>query len=192
MNKILCGCGCKSVVKYPGAKFCHGHHLRLQRYQRKPNNPIINICSKCKIQFISKKSHTVKQKYCSRSCSQISKKNGIFKECINCKKQFYITPYRIKENSSRGKFCSNECRLIHWSIEAKEKESAGSYRQNAWKVYEKKCYDCGIKDERILIIHHIDGNRKNGLINNLIPVCHNCHCLRHISLNNHKIISFSK
>lgn len=66
----------------------------------------------------------------------------------------------------------------------------GSYRKNAWKVYDKKCYDCGNKDERVLVVHHIDGDRKNGLISNLIPVCHNCHCIRHIEMNgDHKIPS---
>ena len=59
----------------------------------------------------------------------------------------------------------------------------GSYKINAWKTYDQKCYDCGIIDKRILVIHHIDADRKNGKIDNLIPVCHNCHCIRHIEMS---------
>ncbi|MBI4600028.1 HNH endonuclease [Candidatus Uhrbacteria bacterium] len=41
------------------------------------------------------------------------------------------------------------------------------------------CRLCKTKDTRILIVHHIDKNRKNNNIANLAWLCHNCHFLVH-------------
>jgi hypothetical protein len=191
MNKTICKCGCGNTVKYSGASFCHGHHLRLKEFQRKPNAPIINVCQECKIQFIAKKSHTIVQKFCSRECSQRGHKTGIIRTCTNCKGPFYIAKNRIKVDPTRGKFCGKKCQLEKWNRDALKTQAKGSYRQNAWKTYDKKCYDCNMQDARVLVIHHIDGNRNNGKIENLIPVCHNCHCVRHIVLSgNHRLPSY--
>ncbi|MDE1970990.1 MAG: HNH endonuclease [Patescibacteria group bacterium] len=149
-------------------------------YRRKPI--IKNICECCKLEFISKKTPTKKQRFCSTKCGNSVHKNGWFDKCINCGKQIWITPHNKKQCCSRN--CRNE-----FEKKRTEKISAfHSYRKRAWRHFTKKCQDCGNEDERILVIHHIDGDRKNGKIENLIPVCHNCHCLRHIEMNgNHKL-----
>jgi 5-methylcytosine-specific restriction endonuclease McrA len=41
------------------------------------------------------------------------------------------------------------------------------------------CARCGTNDERILMVHHKNGNRKNNKITNLIWLCQNCHHLVH-------------
>ena len=41
------------------------------------------------------------------------------------------------------------------------------------------CKLCQTKDERILIVHHLDRNRRNNEIANLVWLCHNCHFLVH-------------
>lgn len=186
INKICPICGNEFSVN-----FCHRNryitcsHKCGGIYRLKP--PIENICFNCGISFISKKYKRIKAIYCSRDCSAKSHKKGKILICFNCKKEFYC-PVGLM---NKRKYCSNKCRLIDWNKKSIKAEMPGSYRQNAYKIYEKKCYDCGISDERILVIHHIDGNRKNGKIKNLIPVCHNCHCIRHINLTgNHKIPSY--
>lgn len=176
---------CKIKFSVP---FCHKHrYITCGRkcggiYRLKPS--IKNICAHCSIEFISKKSRTLKQKYCSRICSQNGKKSGKILICKKCKIEFYCPNNLLYKRN----YCSNNCRLTDWNEESIKNQNPGSYRQNAWKIYEKKCYDCGIEDIRIIVIHHIDGNRKNGKINNLIPVCHNCHCLRHIELSGNNVI----
>lgn len=42
------------------------------------------------------------------------------------------------------------------------------------KEYNYRCAICGVAVPQI---HHIDGNRKNNDINNLLPICPNCHLL---------------
>jgi hypothetical protein len=194
MKKISKTCPiCSKEFSVP---FCHSNrhitcgYVCAGKLRRKPT--IKNICFSCKKEFISKKSPTSPQKFCSRQCCAEVKKKTIERTCHECKKIFYITPFRLAEGSGRGTFCSRKCLLEKWNRNSINAQCPGSYRQNAWKIFEKRCYDCGIKDERVLLIHHIDGNRKNGLIENLIPICHNCHAIRHLKLIDNKKISSVK
>lgn len=173
-------------------------------YRQKPI--VKNICSNCKIEFVSKKHPTKPQTFCSRQCAchvgvkravAVNSKGSLkvsithTKICLHCGNNFTITEARLNSGSNRGIYCSSSCRITNWNAESIKRQMPGSYRINAWKVYEKKCYDCGITDARVLVIHHIDGNRKNGKLDNLIPVCHNCHCIRHITLSgNHRLPSY--
>ncbi len=47
---------------------------------------------------------------------------------------------------------------------------------------EVSCRRCGCKDKRIILVHHLDGDRSNNQFSNLIFLCYNCHYLIH----NHK------
>ena len=65
--------------------------------------------------------------------------------------------------------------------------SGGDYRKIAFNDYEHKCAVCGWnEDERILEVHHIDSNRENNEIDNLIILCPTCH--RKITLHYYKLI----
>ncbi|MCJ7634809.1 HNH endonuclease, partial [Candidatus Bathyarchaeota archaeon] len=71
------------------------------------------------------------------------------------------------------------CRLINgeyvrFSMEFKSKASI--------KQKIKSCEKCGFADQRILVLHHTDGNHKNNSENNLIVLCPNCHALAHLKL----------
>ena len=143
---------------------------------------ITNNCLFCNKEFISKKTPTKSQSYCSRLCGQKSLSKRIGRTCLFCNKTFYVIPSLLTK-SGGGTYCCQLCRVKDLNNKSIKAQCPGSYRENAWKVFEKKCYDCFLTDDRVLVIHHIDGNRKNGLISNLIPVCHNCHCLRHIKMS---------
>jgi hypothetical protein len=41
------------------------------------------------------------------------------------------------------------------------------------------CRRCGFADVRMLAVHHLDGDRENNAIENLVWMCHNCHYLIH-------------
>jgi 5-methylcytosine-specific restriction endonuclease McrA len=43
----------------------------------------------------------------------------------------------------------------------------------------KECNRCNDNDQRILAVHHIDKNRSNNELSNLMWLCHNCHFLIH-------------
>lgn len=174
---------------------CHQHRYITCGYKcggiYRKKTIIENICKFCSSKFISKKQPTKPQDFCCRTCALKSRNNKIKRICIECGNSFEISVHKTKKSVNHGKFCNNACRISKWNRDSLAAQKPGCYRKNAWKTYEKKCYDCGNIDERVLVIHHIDGNRKNGNIENLIPVCHNCHCIRHIILSgNHRIPSY--
>jgi len=56
-------------------------------------------------------------------------------------------------------------------------EEKTDYRKLALKYHEPKCVICGFSE--LIEIHHIDRNRQNNEITNLIPLCCNHHRLLH-------------
>jgi hypothetical protein len=42
-----------------------------------------------------------------------------------------------------------------------------------------KCQECNIRTKRRLDIHHIDGNKLNNSLSNLITLCRSCHLKKH-------------
>jgi len=57
---------------------------------------------------------------------------------------------------------------------------ANHYREYVKKYQKLECYYCGCSDkERKIDIHHLDENRENWLLSNLLPVCNVCHQFFH-------------
>jgi hypothetical protein len=63
------------------------------------------------------------------------------------------------------------------------------YRAKAWIYHDRKCADCGDEfknqpqpptfERCPLVAHHVDGNRENNSLNNLVLLCGPCHAKRH-------------
>lgn len=67
----------------------------------------------------------------------------------------------------------------HWNW--KGGNSDDYYKKICFQYYPKKCQRCG-KDNfgyKDLCVHHIDGNRLNSNISNLLPLCKSCHSIIH-------------
>lgn len=50
-------------------------------------------------------------------------------------------------------------------------------RKLVFELYDYECADCGERNRRKLQVHHLDHDRKNNSIENLILVCYMCHAL---------------
>ncbi len=124
--------------------------------------------------------------YCSRACLHKGQIRGVYIECSMCGKETFRPQSQIKKSKSRKFFCTKSCQTL-W----RNKLFSGDRHPN-WKggeyVYRKimqglktrpVCKLCELRDQRILIVHHLDANRKNNNIHNLIWLCHNCHFLVH-------------
>ncbi len=149
----------------------------------------IRKCRICGKEFYSKPFHINKGwgKYCSIKCRTKSQFNGKWVECENCGKKVYRTPRDYRKSRNKRFFCSKKC---HCSWENKNVrcgvnapnwiigESAYRALMRRHKI-PVKCRSCGISDKRVLIVHHIDGDRKNNNISNLEWLCCNCHAIVH-------------
>lgn len=96
--------------------------------------------------------------------------------CSYCGKKFKRLKSIIVKNQSGYIYCSKECGNRHKNELIQNNINSTSYRRNAFLNYEHKCAICGwSEDERILEVHHIDENRNNNNVNNLIILCPICH-----------------
>lgn len=172
----MCQCGCGLRVKDPRSYYLMGHRP-LKELPPK-------ICKCCSNLFDPPRPKYSKIQFCSTRCVNVYKGRLIEKTCLYCDKKFDIAKSKIDRGANFGKYCSHTCRLAYWSRRSVSTASPTNYRKNAWKFYDKKCYDCGWDEiKELLIVHHIDGNRKNGAISNLVPLCPRCHSIRHYHMN---------
>jgi len=150
--------------------------------------PIVN-CKICNYGFYAKPNWLKRGegKYCSNKCSYEGRKNGEIVNCSTCNKKIYKSQKDLKSSKSKKYFCSKSCQAI-W----RNKEFSGERHAN-WKKGESVdykrvllrhnitpiCKICLNEDKRVLCVHHIDKNRKNNNLRNLMWLCYNCHYLVH-------------
>lgn len=143
------------------------------------------ICSK---EFTIKPSHEKLGwgKFCSNDCKREGQKSGTVFNCSTCSKQIYRAASKIKRSKSRLFFCNKTCQTLWRNSLYIEKEHPNwvngirSYREIIKRSgAEKKCIHCNIDDERVLAVHHLDHDRTNNTVSNLVWMCMNCHFLIH-------------
>lgn len=149
--------------------------------------PRVN-CGICNKKFYIKPSHLRYGwgKYCSRTCVFKSQLKGKWVECHICGKKIYRALKLLKRSQSGNFFCTKSCQTI-WRNRVYVEENSANWK-NGEKAYrsilkrsgrKQICQLCRIKDERIVIVHHKDHDRKNNKIENLAWLCMNCHFLVH-------------
>ena len=144
------------------------------------------ICDICGIEFFKKRSQIKRSKrnFCSKKCSTEGRKNGVHIKCKKCGNKSYKQKSQLMK--SENLFCSKNCSVL-W----KNRNTYGKDHPN-WKggeysyknIIKKKgvnrlCLLCAFDSQDVLIVHHIDRNRKNNSISNLVWLCRNCHFLVH-------------
>ena len=115
--------------------------------------------------------------YCSKKCRSIKKTTSTKCECANCGKEIYRIPSQLKRSKSGQVFCSRHCSTIlnnktHKSGEKHPNYNGGqaTYRKKALAL-KQECCVCGYDIIEVLEVHHIDCDRGNNNINNLLVVC---------------------
>ena len=121
------------------------------------------------------------------------KRNKIFSsnrtevECAYCGKKFLKPNSKLDCSKSGLYFCCREhkdlAQQINFGLEEiwpthydTLKPSISTYRPFAFRNYKHECAVCGWQeDEDILEVHHIDENRDNNNLENLIILCPTCH-----------------
>lgn len=152
--------------------------------------PPVKKCETCSATFVSYKGRN--RRFCSRKCYEMfrgQKKCRLTKPCKICGKVFEYWKYR-----RNAKFCSHKCCWID------KQETAVGEGNPAWlggfslepygpgfneklkKVIRstgnKKCLHCGVSQGSLsysLHVHHINYNKRDHCMTNLVPLCQPCH-----------------
>ena len=146
-------------------------------------------CKICQTEFYIKPSHQKLGygKYCSKECLWKSQLKGKFVDCYICGKEVWKMPSEINGSKSKKYFCSKTCqtkwRNQFFSGTKHPNWKGGHHREYRKKLLASKrnliCETCGIKDKRVLVVHHKDEDRRNNNFENLSWLCLNCHYLVH-------------
>lgn len=146
------------------------------------------VCKRCGTKFAVKPCHHKmgQGKYCSMECLWQSQRTGRFVPCEICGKEAWKAQRALKNSKSQKFFCSKSCQT-KWrnSVFIGEKHAnwcGGEFTYHRVMAEHKipaVCHSCGIIDRRVLVIHHLDRNRKHNTIENLMWLCRNCHHLIH-------------
>lgn len=146
-------------------------------------------CKICKKEFYVKPCHQRLGggKYCSRECKNYGQRKGKYVRCHICNKEVWKAPKALQHSKSGYFFCSKSCQT-QWRNKyysgPKHPNWVSGKNINYRKIlsqYEPKsiCKRCGLKDARVLNVHHKDQNRRNNEPNNLVWLCMSCHYLVH-------------
>lgn len=160
-------------------------HTIYRRYNIFMANAECGVCDKI---FYAKSSHLKKGwgKYCSKKCQNKSQMTGVFVLCNVCSKEIWKMQKELRHSKSQNYFCSKSCQT-RWrnTVYVGEKHHSWINGINTYRKLMKRhkispiCSHCQIADTRVLIVHHIDHNRINNTITNLMWLCRNCHYLIH-------------
>lgn len=174
-------------------------------YKARKTNTKEFKCNCCGKLFIEKiRNSDSDRKYCSIECYRKMRNSGYYKKkslCIQCNSEYY--PYRKNSkfcsniyfhNWSIGRFVAWNKGLkgTHFSVNTEFKKGENHI---FWKggiskepypfnfndilklyirgMYHFRCQLCN--NESDLVVHHIDYNKNNLKLNNLIPLCRSCH-----------------
>lgn len=150
----------------------------------------INVpCAICNTLVWRRITHLHDKTFCSRECRSKHQKNSQQYNCSFCNKKIFKTPSQIKRSKSGKLFCNRSCSTSYnnqFKVGSKHPNwLGGRYRLNALEFYGARCCNpqCILTANQIFIpeilidVHHIDENRKNNNINNLIPLCVWCHAI---------------
>ena len=149
--------------------------------------PIVK-CLICKKEFYGKPFFLRNgyAKYCSQKCMHLGSRTGKMVNCYACGKEVYKTKKALRVSKSKTYFCTKSCQtkwrnsVFVGSKHANWKNGRYSYKSVMLRnKVPKICKLCKNKDARVLAVHHLDHNRENSSLSNLVWLCHNCHFLVH-------------
>lgn len=142
--------------------------------------PVLLHCLECDYQWeANPQNFLYNNKGSKHHCPNCYKTKKIIVQCAWCKKEISRAPSKIQKNKSGFFYCCREHGNLHKNFLKQnqgEWDNSNNYRLKAFNNYEHKCFICNWKeDERILEVHHIDENRNNDQLDNLIILCPTCH-----------------
>jgi len=161
------------------------------------NKQVTLECKVCRKKYKVKRHRIGKSSYCSYSCANKGYINKREYTCLQCGKVFKHYP-----SESERKFCNKDCKYKYltggnnpaWKSGATFVEYPRGWNDGLKELVRNKfgykCYLCGVPQQecfRKLDVHHIDENKHNLEINNLVPLCPHCHGIVSNKTDNDKL-----
>ena len=149
--------------------------------------PLIK-CSSCGKKIYRKPSHIPESgnNYCSSNCQHKARRLGKLVKCHICSKETYKQRQYLQKSKSGYFFCSKKCSIkwqnTYFTGTKHPNWTTGQFSYRSILLSKQipiKCFLCGLEDKEIMVVHHIDKNRKNNKPENLKWLCPNCHYLVH-------------
>lgn len=116
--------------------------------------------------------------YCSPQCMAEARKSGQWADCAQCERTIWRSKTQLERSQSGRIFCSKHCATTYnnqfkvGNSHPNYKDGAGcTYRKRALETYGSRCRICGYDIEPVLQVHHIDSDRTNNNIKNLVVLC---------------------
>jgi hypothetical protein len=140
-------------------------------------------CDCCSNEFDKKPVHIKENErlgykhYCSKACAARGKLRGQWHICNQCGEHVYRTPNQVSKTKSGQVFCSRSCSAVHSNgfrvgpAHPNFKDGMSRYREKALKTYGAFCVICGYNTVAALQVHHIDSDRSNNSLSNLMVLC---------------------
>lgn len=192
VSKACLFCGKQFEVSASESRRGHGKFCscKCANSYKTARSHVERICGTCGKSFQILRSWVRKGggAYCSRVCrSKAQRKERIHKHCEYCGKEFTVYPY-IGRDSTRGRFCSPECRYLWLSHHFHGRNShlwlggissqgygPGWSRTLKETIRQRDSRECAICRLTGNVVHHIDYSKDNHAPANLITLCPFCH-----------------
>lgn len=161
-------------------------------YVKFQTNRIIKNCHVCNKEILYKPSRLKAIKgnkfFCSYECKGVYLSKPLDCKCLICSNLFTRTKSQIEKGG--GKYCSMRCKGIGESGKNSRFWKDGSAKtpyargwNKALKMLIKerdgfRCKICGVPQIECILplaVHHIDYNKNNHSLSNLITLCSSCH-----------------
>jgi hypothetical protein len=141
-------------------------------------------CEQCDAIFFVPKHFLEKQRFCSIECRGESQQTRLDLICANCS-QLFTRPLAKLKLAKHGKhFCSRSCKEEYTTNFGKDftgLKDGKSIGKKAKNERGRVCEHCGWDAvPEVILVHHIDMNRKNNDESNLKVLCPNCHAIEHL------------
>ena len=137
-------------------------------------------CDSCNTEFLKRRNWVKSLNFCSHKCRSTHAKQNVEYKCSLCNNTFVSDKSRVNGSKSGLLFCSRSCKDNAQKIDSgidklwlpHYNNGYSEYRNRAFEKYAHECAHCQYNEcINVLEVHHIDSNRSNGSLENLIILC---------------------
>lgn len=151
------------------------------------------ICDHCGSTFLKAINRVSDKNYCTVECAHHARTNRVVVTCSGCHTDIQRARNELTKSKSGLYFCSRSCKDEAQRIGGIKEiqpphygtKTNRVYRDIAFTHYKPECVICGF--DKVIHVHHIDGNHTNDCPSNLIPLCPNHHGMAHMTLYEEEI-----